>query len=334
VEELWSLDADSLRQLGEVYGVVFLFKWQKEEDPREVERDPDPDLFFAQQVTPAAPLGVGGGTPRAPGQPPPRRPGVARPPPAHPTRVPPDPHPPPPTPPQVITNACATQALLSVLFNARGVSLGPELTQLRDFTAGFTPDMKGLAIGNSELVRAAHNSFHRPDPFLPDDDDDRRGGEAFHFISYVPVGGALYELDGLREGPIRLCDVGPGDDWLTRIAPIVQGRMSRYSEKEIRFNLMAVVRDSREVVGGRIAALEARAAGGGGGDAPELARELATLRERLAAEEERHRAWARENVRRRHSYVPFLFNALKALARKGLLAAVVDRARGGAGGGG
>lgn len=44
---------------------------------------------------------------------------------------------------QVITNACATQAIISVLMNRPELELGTELTQLREFTAGFPAEMKG-----------------------------------------------------------------------------------------------------------------------------------------------------------------------------------------------
>ncbi len=37
---------------------------------------------------------------------------------------------------QIITNSCATHALLSVLLNCQNVDIGPSLTNLKDFTQG------------------------------------------------------------------------------------------------------------------------------------------------------------------------------------------------------
>lgn len=44
-------------------------------------------------------------------------------------------------------------------------------------------------------------------------------------------------------------------------------------------------------------------------------------------EEDKRRRWHDENVRRRHNYVPLIFNLLKAMAERGELAAVAHRAR-------
>jgi ubiquitin carboxyl-terminal hydrolase L5 len=48
--------------------------------------------------------------------------------------------------------------------------------------------------------------------------------DAFHFIAYVPFEGKVYELDGLKPGPILL---GEGEDWLAVARPAIQARIER-----------------------------------------------------------------------------------------------------------
>ena len=108
LSELWSLDDDSLSNLGKVYGLVFLFKWQRDDSDDVTAalspltgEDVPTNLFFARQTT---------------------------------------------------TNACATQAILSILLNAvteenkeeeDELKLGPILSNFKSFTASFAPDLRG-----------------------------------------------------------------------------------------------------------------------------------------------------------------------------------------------
>lgn len=106
----------------------------------------------------------------------------------------------------MITNACATQAILGVLLNADGIEIGKKLTEFREFTQAFDAEMKGEAISNSDMIKEAHNSFARPEPFGIDDSKKASSGkgDAYHFIAFVPFQGAVYEIDGLKGGPIKL----------------------------------------------------------------------------------------------------------------------------------
>ncbi|XP_070594785.1 ubiquitin carboxyl-terminal hydrolase BAP1 isoform X2 [Erythrolamprus reginae] len=154
---------------------------------------------------------------------------------------------------QLIPNSCATHALLSVLLNCNSVDLGPTLSRMKEFTRGFSPESKGYAIGNAPELAKAHNSHARPEPrHLPEKQNGIsavRTMEAFHFVSYVPIKGRLFELDGLKVYPI---DHGPwaeDEEWTDKARRVIMERIGLATAGEpyhdIRFNLMAVVPDRR-----------------------------------------------------------------------------------------
>ncbi|CAK8993976.1 Ubiquitin carboxyl-terminal hydrolase isozyme L5 (UCH-L5) (Ubiquitin thioesterase L5), partial [Durusdinium trenchii] len=317
VEELWSLGDEDFAPLKPVYGLIFLFKWRREQDDRPVGVGCHPDLFFAKQV---------------------------------------------------ITNACATQALLSILLNAgdAGVDVGPNLRDFQSFCGGLDPETAGEAINNLEEVRFAHNSFNRPEPFISDDSGRVAGknDDVFHFIAYIPFKGKIYELDGLKPGPICLGELGPDADWLAAVRPHITQRIERYSSSEIRFNLMAVVKDQRVVLQEdidkgveRIAALEGALNDHGDEmedanfavvpitdddgfkellDAKDYGALKAQLRaeqeakkerlERLEVVKQKFAAWKEENIRRKHSYIPFCVSMLKILAKEKQLQPLIEAA--------
>lgn len=267
------MDPDALAQLHPVYGVIFLFKYPTDtpytsaEKPHEgtFDHDAAERLFFAAQT---------------------------------------------------IQNACGTQALLSVLMNKQDgapsststsqppppppppggedaagyIDIGEKLREFRDFTMALPPEFRGEALSNSELIRDVHNSFAKSSPFA--DETQRGNGEGsddvYHFVAYTPVGGTLYEMDGLQPAPISH---GPCSQaqFPARVMEVLQRRVARYDAAEIRFNLLAMVRDPRI-----------------------RARELGDY-ELLEREERRRRDWRFENALRRHNFVGFAGEVLKGV---------------------
>jgi len=217
---------------------------------------------------------------------------------------------------QVTTNACATQAILSVVLNAPVEELGPTLTEFKSFTESFPPDLKGEAIGASEELKKAHNSFARTDAFLQEGKIHVTTGDedVFHFVAYIPSDNKVYELDGLQSGPIVIGDVAEGEDWMAVARTAIQERMNTLSG-EIKFNLMGLIRDKRVGLEEKLATLEKDTA------------EYHQVEADLQAEHAKRYAWKLENERRRHNYVPLCMQLLKELAANGSLPQLTTEAK-------
>lgn len=177
---------------------------------------------------------------------------------------------------QMISNSCATHALISILLNCdyHELNLGPILTRLKEHTRVMDSVNKGYAIGNLPELAKAHNShasysslYNRDKPsshlasgvsYIISGNQrtnlqQQKKHEAYHFVSYVPINNRLYELDGLKNYPI---DHGPFDpkkeNWTEKFRTVIKQRLlaNKASDdstvsNEIRYNLMAVVPDKR-----------------------------------------------------------------------------------------
>ena len=151
---------------------------------------------------------------------------------------------------QIVPNSCATHALLSILLNCPDLELGETLTSLRDHVEAMDPENKvkisikcdqhvlkilffqGLAIGNSPQLAQAHNSHAVPMARRRQDrganiptPGSRYTGDTFHFVSFVPIKGRLYELDGLKRYPLDHGPIDESEDWTEKFRRVIMERL-------------------------------------------------------------------------------------------------------------
>lgn len=315
VEEVISFDdAVSLGRKLESYGLIFLFKYVSESDPRPV-IDPYniPSLFYAKQV---------------------------------------------------VNDACATQAILSILLNSNRITkLGTMLSNFKEFTLPLDSESRGFAIGNSDDIRQAHNSFGRAEPFLQEEDNTKKrkksSEDVYHFVAYLPFEGNVYELDGLKDGPI--CIGAYGADWFDVAKPAVESRIARYSQSETAFALLTVCEKRSTIIENEIVSLTNRMSelGVTTDDDGDYRQQLQSLRDELADENDKVRisllptralynsirshyfmhsntyiyaytqlnSQLKENVRRRHNYIPLILQLIKDLAKANKLQGIITNAK-------
>ena len=151
---------------------------------------------------------------------------------------------------QVMPNSCATHALLSVLLNCDGIELGPRLTEMKEFCRGLDPETKGYTIASSLHLARSHNRYATSSQPSGKKQSQQRPifagriyeADTFHYVSYVPIGDRLFELDGLKPGPIDHGPWGNHEEWTDLFLRVISDRIAD-ANSDIHFSLMAVVVD-------------------------------------------------------------------------------------------
>uniref|UniRef100_A0A5S6R324 Ubiquitin carboxyl-terminal hydrolase n=1 Tax=Trichuris muris TaxID=70415 RepID=A0A5S6R324_TRIMR len=269
VQEVYSLSDLESVDMGNVYGLIFLFKWQPDtQGIPPVGANGAGDVYFALQV---------------------------------------------------VQNACASQALINLLLNCESsdVDIGPTLREFKTFTASMDPASRGLCLTNCEKIRSVHNSFSRPLLFELDTIGKREEQDVYHFVTYVPKGGRVFELDGLTAEPVDLGAIPDGGSWLAVVRQAISAKIEKYSSEEIRFNLMAVVPEKKGALMKRVQELVKA-------NDPGLADQITALQEEIANEDRKLERYKMENERRRHNYVPFIVELIKVLAKEGKLTEMIS----------
>jgi len=309
VEEVFSLDnpptPDSLQP---IYGFIFLFKWTNKPKTALTLTSYDPQLYFAKQV---------------------------------------------------ITNACATQALLSILLNNEDrINLPSELSELRSFGLQLDSYSRGLTIGQCQKIRETHNSFAPPEPFVKMGSKKATSkDDVFHFVAFIYKNNRVYELDGLQEGPVLLGEGVSSQDWTSLAFKQINSKIQEYSSDEIKFNLLvvrssglAVAKERLNAIDNELFFLQQRAKALGIEQhyvdeslalefvmtefRPEIANcppemileqmgklfeEKQNVLEELDGQEQMRKERKEENERRKHNYLPFIFELFKHASENGQL---------------
>ncbi|PVV04002.1 hypothetical protein BB560_001492 [Smittium megazygosporum] len=327
VEEIWSLDFD-FSSLDPVYGIIFLFKWDKEAqdsskeiiDPNlESENSKDQDILFIKQVIPNS------------------------------------------CATQAIVSVLINSENIELGENLSHFKefVLPLPSDMRGLVLANHEQIK---LAHNSFSKP--NIFEADDDSKYSDS----GQDAFHFVAYVPKNGCTFKLDGLQQSSqiVGKCESSDTSEYATHswtkdaIADIK--KKIDLAGPEIRFNLMALTRDCRISFSQRLDKIKADVEslrqtlanlhlnspqvnnGSHENDSPALAQNhslsaeeiqsnidiLLTEQFELQLKIEEHNkkldSYRTENSRRKHNFIPLIYSLIEFLAKTKKLDDAINRA--------
>eukprot|EP01057_Protomagalhaensia_wolfi_P000573 Protomagalhaensia_wolfi_Nauph_80__572@NODE_1323_length_1588_cov_206_437702_g1022_i0_p1_GENE_NODE_1323_length_1588_cov_206_437702_g1022_i0NODE_1323_length_1588_cov_206_437702_g1022_i0_p1_ORF_typecomplete_len230_score52_12Peptidase_C12/PF01088_21/1_4e50Josephin/PF02099_17/0_068_NODE_1323_length_1588_cov_206_437702_g1022_i05301219 len=140
---------------------------------------------------------------------------------------------------QTVPNACGTVAMLHTLMNLRGVGGKHEFSEdgalgmLEKSMKGKSAIERAKVLEEEKSVESAHRSVEHSGVTQNVKEDVIE-----HFITFLPIGDKLYELDGRLDGPVCHGTTNPST-FLKDLSPIISQIMA-YDCKAHNFSALAV----------------------------------------------------------------------------------------------
>ena len=140
---------------------------------------------------------------------------------------------------QTVQNACATQAIVGILLNHDELKLGETLQSFKDFTSTLPYDIRGDMIGQQELIEKNTTRSQGTTPLFLQTTKmiKTRKGRSVPLRCFIPKNGSVYELDGMRDGPIAVGSYSETSDWVEVARNEIQRRINEFQSDEINLTL-------------------------------------------------------------------------------------------------
>ncbi|KAM3862037.1 ubiquitin carboxyl-terminal hydrolase isozyme L3 [Diretmus argenteus] len=143
---------------------------------------------------------------------------------------------------QTIGNACGTIGLIHAVANNQAhLKFEPDspLKKFLEQTSKMSPEEKASFLEKDESIRVTHESSAQEGQSEAPSIDEKVN---LHFISFVNVGGQLYELDGRK--PFPIAHGKTSEDTLLEDAIGVCKTFMARDPQELRFTVIALSKDS------------------------------------------------------------------------------------------
>ena len=249
---------------------------------------------------------------------------------------------------QLYQNSNAIQSILEILLNNDNIiDIGPNLKELKSSMGEMDPLTRGLTVSNCEYLKQEQFKLNNNiQNGLNKNDED-----VYHFITYINYKNAIYELDGLQEGPILIENNVSFDDWIKKVKPFLMEKINYYSNNEIEFNLMALIPDKLEQLSNNKNVLiskknyiEEKIKGNNETKNENEFKEINKMNKEqleenlkkieleinecnngINIEKMKINKYKEESERKQHNYTPFIFELLKIMAQNNILGEIYQQ---------